>query len=398
MLLEIKRYLNKKYSIESKSVPLRIWTNDWPVPSKIILEKYSFNTMTSHKTKVNLSRQALWGEVESLIDFKNRVYKNKKPSKWGKGTEKSGRRFDYKIINNKIWIKILSKSPIINIENRKLAFDGKYLRISLKKNEVAAWYISSEGQIRFIILPDKINLDTGFFELIGILDGEMCKKVNKSGGSSLKISNAEPLIMKQLISNFKKYFDLPKDSWTASLTLNDKEPKNHDEKNLKKYWSKITGIRLERFTKTTIQKKYLSRFSDNGILQARFSNSLFFFILLSIMKNIRKILLLNKDYCDGYLRGLAAAEGSVIKRRNKLRMVQICGTDKIEKEFYKKCLLKIGITGIREYNNRVEMYGLSNFFILKKMNLFKIHPLRRKKFLESLDVLEKRYGKRTIQS
>lgn len=397
MLINFQNFIKENHNLELKSVPLRIWTSDWPIPKKIELKTYSVNTTTAHKTNSNINRYSLWGEVESVKEFENRIYKNKKPSKWGKG-KKSGRRFDYKRVKDNIWIKILSKSQYIDITNRKLSFDGKYLRVSLNKNEVAIWYLSGEGQIRFIILPKKIEIGNNFLEMIGLLDGEMCKKKNKTGGSALKISNATPSIICHILNQFETYFRIPKESWTASLTINAKEIQNSEEKNLRDYWSKITKINLKRFTKTTIQKKYRSKFSDNGIIQIRFSNTLFFLLLLEIMKKIRGKILLNKKHCEAYLRGLAAAEGGIIKRKNKLRMVQFGGVNKKDKDFYTKCLYKIGINTVKEYPNRVETYSLINFILLKKINIFKLHPRRNKHFLNSLTNLQKNYNKRITQS
>lgn len=388
MLIGISRLISKQDHQEIESIPLRIWTPDWPIPKRVKLEKYIVNLNTSHQTNVNLNRYALWGEVETITDFKKRVYGNKKPSQWGKG-KKSGRRFDYKEYAGKIWIKILSKCPVLNIENRKLSFNGKYLKISLYPTEIGFWYISGEGQVRFIILPKVISLNDKFFELIGILDGEMCKKINTKGGSALKISNTEPIIIKQIIEGFKEFFSIDPIFWAASLTINDKDSnlREQDEK-LKKFWSNRLNISLKNFTKTTIQEKYRSKFSEKGIIQIRYSNTLFFIIFLGIMKNIRKIILKNKQYCRAYIRGLVAGEGGIGKRDNKLRIVHIGGMNDQDKIFYSKCLSKLGITSIQKYKLRIEICGLKNFLILEKLDLFRYHPRRKKAFIRALTNLK----------
>ncbi len=395
MLIKIKDLIHKEYNSENKSIPLRIWTSDWPLPKKIKFESYIIKLNTSHKTNVNLNRYALWGEVEEADEFRKRVYKSKNPSQWGKG-KKSARRFDYKEIEKNIWIKILSKSNLFNLDNRKFYFDGKYIRMSLSPKETALWYLSGEGQVRFIILPRFLNLKEEFFELIGFLDGEMCKKKNKFGGSSVKISNSEPIIIKQILNGFQKFFQIPIESWTASIALNNKNLNfsEADGKKIKDFWSKATGISIAEFTKTTIQQKYNSLFSEKGIIQIRYSDNLFFLTLLEIMKNLRKTIIQNSDYCKAYLRGVAAGEGGIGKRGEKLRMVHIGSTDEKNKIFYSECLKKVGITSIQKYKLRIEICGLDNFKILQGFDIFKYIPYRKEKFSGALYNLKKSYKRR----
>lgn len=368
---------------------MRIWTKDWPIPSSIKLKKYSVDHKTSHNTNVRLSRFALWGLVEDVKEFKRRTYNKHEPIKWGKG-KNSGRRFNYELIDDKIWIKILSKHYFFNVDGRTLNFDGNYLRLSLYKNEIAFWYTSGEGQVRFVILPKFIDIDEGFFELIGFLDGEMSKKINMGGGSALKISNTESLIIKEIIERFKKYFNINPDSWTASLTFNNKSNifNGQIDKRLKKIWSEEIGLSKNRFTKTTFQKKYNSLFSQKGIIQIRYSNTLFFLIFLDLMENLNNLILKNYDYCVSYIRGIAAAEGGIGKRDKKLRIVHIGSMDNSLKSFYKKCLIKIGIDSIQTYKLRIEICGLRNFLKLNEINIFMYHPRRNKEFEKALQILK----------
>ena len=270
--------------------------------------------------------------------------------------------------------------------------------MSLFPKEIALWYLSGDGQVRFILLPKFINLKEEFFELIGFLDGEMCKKINSFGGSSVKISNSEPTIIKQILKGFEEFFQIYVVSWNASLVINNKNSKFSEEDNtkIKNFWSKETNIPLSEFTKTTIQNKYRSLFSKKGIVQIRYSNSLFFLILLEIMKNIRSITIQNRKYCAAYIRGVAAGEGGIGKRKDKLRIVHIGGTDEENKIFYSKCLKKIGITSIQNYKLRIEICRLENFITLRNCDIFKYIPYRKKKFLNALEKLEKSYKKRKL--
>lgn len=391
MLIETQNLIESKNSLESKTIPLRTWTSDWSVPKNVRIKRYISKQITSHKTEVKINRYALWGKIERAKQFIERTYKDN-PKQWGKG-KKSGRRFEYNTIGNNVWIKILAKCPFFSIKHRNFYFVDRYLKMSLCPQEIGLWYLSGEGQVRFAILPKFIDLKEEFFELIGILDGEMCKKISRGGGSSIKISNAEPTIIKHIIKQFKEVFNIHPDSWNISLILNNKNLtfKKEDDQNLKNFWSKKIGVPLNNFTKTTFQNEYSSDFSKYGIIQIRHSNSLFFNTLLDIMKNIRSIILKNRDYCCAYMRGLAAAEGGIGKRKgeNKLRMIHIGGTNEEDKIFYLKVLSKLGITSMQKYKLRIEVYGLKNFIKLYKINIFKHHPSRRKNFLSALKNLNK---------
>jgi hypothetical protein len=121
-------------------------------------------------------------------------------------------------------------------------------------------------------------------------------------------------------------------------------------------------------------------------------------MLLDIMKNIRKIILQDKEFCEAYIRGVAAGEGGIGKRKDKLRIVHIGSTDEENKTFYARCLKNMGITSIQIYKLRIEICGLKNFIILNDFDIFRYIPHRKKKFLEALENLEKNYKQRTNQS
>ncbi|MFH1326959.1 MAG: hypothetical protein ABIH59_02430 [archaeon] len=182
------------------------------------------------------------------------------------------------------------------------------------------------------------------------MDGEMCKKINKKGGSSVKISNAESIIIKHIIDNFKIFFNISPKSWTASLSINNKGLTNYNDNILKKYWSRKIGISLDKFTKTTFQNKYRSKFSKNGIIQIRYSNTLFFKLFLELLRDLREIILKDKKFCEFYLRGLASGEGGIGKRGTKLRIVHIGGIKDEDKEFYSKCVSNLGLLVFKNTN------------------------------------------------
>ena len=107
------------------------------------------------------------------------------------------------------------------------------------------------------------------------------------------------------------------------------------------------------------------------------------------MENVRSLILSNYGYCAAYIRGIVAAEGGIGKREGKLRMVHIGGMDGSLKDFYKKCVNKLGIDSVQTYKLRIEIYGLKNFLKLEAMDIFKYQERRKKDFNISLGLLKK---------
>lgn len=306
--LDLKEFLsNNKWNIELNSIPVRVWVKQRGLPLEIKIEKYQTTMRNNNDEIIPIFRNAIWAKMETIESYESRK-KNKLSNRWCKGSGASSRRsFEYKKENGFIWIKLVSKWKFGKGNNRKMFFDGKYLRLELKKNELGFWYVSREGQVRCLILPRKIPLKPSLFEFIGILDGEMCKKQNHNGGTAFKITNSEPVVIEHIIGSLREYFGIEKEQLEASITLNARNliiDKDFITK-LEKFWAERTGI--PRITKTSINKKYISKFSPYGIIQVRYSSDLFFNILMYFLKDIRPIILQNKEYTSAYLRGLIAA-------------------------------------------------------------------------------------------
>lgn len=393
MELDLKEFLSKdKWNIELGSVPVRVWTKQRGLPLEIKIGEYKTTVRNNNGELVPVVRNAIWGKMETIESYEKRK-RNKTSNRWCKGSGTSSRRsFECKKENEFVWIKLVSKWKFGKGNNRGMFFDGEYLRLELKQNELGFWCISGEGQIRCLILPRKILLEDDLFEFIGILDGEMCKKLNKIGGTAFKITNTEPLIIKHIIDSLRKYFRIQKEDLEASITVNarNRNPRKDMIVRLKEFWVTKTGILLSKITKTTVNKKLISKFSPYGVIQIRYSNDLFFNVLMNFLKNIRSVILENERYVIPYLRGLVAAEGGIGKHPNgALRMILIGGTKPSDQEFYCNCLDKIGINGFRTYDSRIEIYNTSNFLKLYHIDLFGLHPRRKREFIVALGGIRK---------
>jgi len=359
---EVIAKLIEGLNVEKESLPLRVWYAQRGLPIEMKTENYITHQIT-HGKKVCIRRVAIWGKMETFDEFQKRK-RHKKSKAWCKGSKSSNRRtFEWKEENGYVWIKLVPKWNCGDVSGRKMIFDGKYLRLTLFSDEIGIWYISREGQIRFWILPKEIKINDKLLEIIGILDGEMQKKI-EGGGISVKVTNSEPTIIRRVIDIFEKYFRISKEMWRASLTINaknlEKEYSEKDNKKLKIFWSQSIEIPFENFGKTTLLFQYESKHSPYGILQIRVSSFLLWKFLMRFLEYLRGFIKSEK-FIVPYLRGLVAAEGGVgLRKDDKLSHLLIGTTKDSDKKFYRECLEVLGIKS-KEYEQRIEICGGKNF-------------------------------------
>ena len=121
-------------------------------------------------------------------------------------------------------------------------------------------------------------------------------------------------------------------------------------------------------------------FFDSSVLVEIFLNGVLknFMNFIINPKNINEMKILN-----GFLRGLAAAEGSItltkLKSLSKIGLSFDPHSDELE--LYKKILKNIGVKYGGTKGNELYIYGIKNFKILNNIDLFKMHHRRREKFL-----------------
>lgn len=383
--------LVKDAKVEKESLPLRVWYEQRGLPIEIKIGNY-ITQLTTHGKKVDVNRAAIWGKMETFDEFQRRK-RHKKSKVWCKGSKGSSRRtFGWKEENGYVWVKLIPKWNCGSVTNRKMIFDENYLRLSLFPDELGVWYTSSEGQIRFWILPKEIEINDELLEVVGILDGEMQKKLNEGGGISVKVVNSEPTIIRRVINVFEKYFRVSKEMWRVSLTINakklTKEFSENDDEKLKMFWSQSTRIPFKNFGKTTLLFQYESKHSPYGILQIRISSFLFWKFLMRFLEYLRGFIKSEK-FIVPYLRGLVAAEGGVGLREDDRVSHLLIGTTKdSDKKFYRECLEVLGIKS-KEYEQRIEICGGKNFKKFLELDLFRLHHEKKKKFLLALSGMKR---------
>ena len=96
-----------------------------------------------------------------------------------------------------------------------------------------------------------------------------------------------------------------------------------------------------------------------------------------------------EDTIVPYLRGLIAAEGGVgLNKIGGVSHLLIGSTKEKDKKFYKGCLKILGIRS-KEYDQRIEICGGENFKRFLELDLFRLHPERKLKFLSALNLMKR---------
>lgn len=80
-------------------------------------------------------------------------------------------------------------------------------------------------------------------------------------GQRVDFCNSDPNLIKFMVSWFKEHFDIKNNEFRIQLGIN--EDHFHREEEVKNYWSKITGIPLLQFTKTSFKHAKLKKVYEN---------------------------------------------------------------------------------------------------------------------------------------
>src|SRR5262249_3384000 len=99
------------------------------------------------------------------------------------------------------------------------------------------------------------------------------------------IVNSNPLIIKFMTLWFKEFFQIQPDSLSAHLHLHSRQ----NERNMKKYWSGVTGIPVSNFQKSFIKREgsgYRKNLLYNGTIRIRVQGVGSTYLLFRILGSI----------------------------------------------------------------------------------------------------------------
>jgi hypothetical protein len=272
----------------------------------------------------------------------------------------------------------------INVEAfipKKTIF-GKNILVFDLGNWEYVWYVSAGG-VEPIKIKKKINAER-IAELVGFFfgDGNTSKFVR-----SFRLNNCEASTLVYCVDILNE-LGIQRNLLKVQIIYNSH---NKIGMNVRRrcidYWSKVLMVKKSQIVSVNWNKGK-SESLKYGSARIFFDSAIFVEILLhGILKDFIKILKnpqnkIELSILEGFVRGLAAAEGCVYLRDGVLSKVSMSfNQNSRDLEFYKKIFTNLGITYGKHKQNELYIYGAKNFSILDKIDIFKMHKKRKQKFL-----------------
>jgi len=253
------------------------------------------------------------------------------------------------------------------------------------KDSVYVWY-SIGGGAGHIKVKKKFNAEK-LAELIGFYfgDGNTSEEIR-----SFRLNNCEPSTLNYCLGLLEE-LGLPRNAMKMQIIYSTPEAKIEDilKEKCIRYWSNELKINQNQIV--SVNKSYgKTKSLEYGSARIFLDNSVFVEVMLhGVLKKFIKIIQnpkgdVEKNILTGFLRGLAAAEGSVmLTKLNSLSKIGFSyNPHSNDLKFYKKILGNLKIEYGGTHGNELLIYGIKNFKIFHDMDLFKMHKNRKRKFEE----------------
>ncbi len=260
---------------------------------------------------------------------------------------------------------------------------GKQIFILEDKDYVRIWYPIGGGA-NHIKIKKEIDV-VKISELVGFYFGDGS---TSKGIRSFRLNNCEPSILNYCL-NVLEEIGIARDRFKVQViySTNKEEITDHIKKRCIYYWSQILSINKDKIVSVNKSKngretlKYGSArvFIDNAVLVEIFLNGILKEFLKIIQKPKNK---LENNISAGFLRGLLAAEGSIILRKNSLSSIGIAFNPHNEDvDLYKNLLSNLGLSWTFIHGNELVIHKFKNFKRLFELDAFKLHDKRNEKFM-----------------
>jgi len=219
-----------------------------------------------------------------------------------------------------------------------------------------------------VVVNRLIGLDDLFFEGLGLWVGEGGK------AKGIYIGNSCPELLLRFLDFVEKKIGI--DRRGLRVTLN--SPSLTNEHTTRERWSKMLQIPAENFTAICEDPRMNQEYA-----QIYFNSVVLVELLKTIHEKVKSLILSQTKFAVAYLRGIFAAEGSVILRKSGiLHHLNISSKDEKVIEFLKECLASVGITP-SEYQSKsrnLPIHSWRNFKRFKELGIHTLHPEKREKF------------------
>jgi len=214
-----------------------------------------------------------------------------------------------------------------------------------------------------------ISLDELFMEGLGLWRGEGGRK------KGIYFGNSDASLLRLFLDFTEQKIGIARLEFKTTINV-PRLPASEDA--VKGRWSKELLLPLENFTRICVDPRINREYAQvyfNSILLAELLNTLY--------ASSKEAVLSDSKLCVCFLRGLFAAEGSVLLKKSEvLHHITFSSKDSELIQFLEKCLRLLGVKPGKYMLNgmNLQIYGLPNFRRIRELGIHTLHPDKREKF------------------
>lgn len=235
--------------------------------------------------------------------------------------------------------------------------------------QIPSSHIFSGGkESKKVVLNRFVNLDELFLEGLGLWRGEGSKK------KGIYFGNTEPAILNRFLDFVENRLGISRKNFKVTINL----PFLDDQENSGILWSERINVPIENFTKICVDPRINLEYAQvyfNSVILAELMGVLYLHIKTIVSKDMQ--------VCIPFLRGLFAAEGSVLlKKSGVLHHITFSSKDDELIQLICESLRLVGVipSAYMENGMNLQIYGHKNFEQILKLGIHTLHPDKREKF------------------
>jgi len=214
-----------------------------------------------------------------------------------------------------------------------------------------------------------VSLDELFLEGLGLWRGEGGRK------KGIYFGNSDALLLRRFLEFVEQRIGLPREKF--NVTINAPDLSNSEEA-VKDKWAKELSLPIKNFTRICIDPRITKEYA-----QVYFNSIILAELMGKFYEYSKPVISSQPELCVHFLRGLFAAEGSVLlKKSGVLHHITFSTKDSELVQLLEQCLRLVGVKPGKYMIDgmNLQIYGLSNFRRVRELGIHTLHPEKRAKF------------------
>jgi len=251
---------------------------------------------------------------------------------------------------------------------------GREIDLTVSSNKITMGIRSSHRwgggrESKKVIVNRFIPLDKLFFEGLGLWRGEGGRR------KGIYFGNSNPSLLRRFLEFAEQKIGLAREEF--KITINTPNS-SHSEDAIKEKWSRELLLPARNFTHVCTDPRITKEYA-----QVYFNSVILAELMSSLYKNSKEIILHHPELCVHLLRGLFAAEGSVLlKKSGVLHHITFSSKDDELIQLLEQCLRLLGVKPGKYMIDgmNLQIYGRRNFKLFKELGIHTLHPEKCAKF------------------